>query len=563
MKKGKDNKVKIKAKEPSLLEKRLAEETDNISGRKRRMLKSVKIVNSILNNKTNEDDVDAVRANFEHKVFQGRHPKDLRMAKDVALDGRGKAALDSFLKMSGNRDYNIPLDIMRTFQQTFIGWDACAILAQNVWINRAITQPVEDGLAPGFYLTNSDLDENDALSETELRELAKRANRKYNLMVALKKAAIKTRMFGWAFVIPIFKKGREPDMTVPYNREAIAKGSFEGFQVIEPRWIRPRWGLSDSLNPTSMAFFEPQEYVLPSGGKIHASWLRKLIHVEVGDIMKMVYFGGGISIPQMIYERVYAAERVADEAPLIASTKRTIVADANLNNYLANPNEVEDRLAALSYLRDNFGVFVKENGTEVKQIDTSLAGFDEIINSQYYLIAAIAKIPVSKFLKTPIKGMNATGAAEQADYNQLLRVDQEEKYCPLIDWFMEMLTTSDGKYHSLSSSFYDLDIPTARTQSDINVALYNGVNQLVVSNVISREEARERIRTAPDSGFAWLSKELPPKLEVQVENQIKSQELRDSQGRFAPSGKGEIKAQKKNEKTEEKGVDKFKKDLDK
>ena len=46
---------------------------------------------------------------------------------------------------------------------------------------------------------------------------------------------------------------------------------------------------------------------------------------EVSDILKPSYLYGGLPLTQLILERVYGAERTANEAPMLALTKRLVV----------------------------------------------------------------------------------------------------------------------------------------------------------------------------------------------------------------------------------------------
>ena len=447
---------------------------------------------------------------------------------------------------------NIPLEYMGKFRNTYIGWDACAIIAQNVWVGRAIEQPVKDALSPSYNFVNSDLKSENTLEQSELKQLKIRVEKEFQLTKRLKENSIVKRKFGWSFVVPVFKNGQEPDMSVPFNPQAIKKGSFEGIRVVEPRWIMPHFSTVYNTDPLSKYFYEPIEYRTFNGKTIHHTWLRKFVHIDVGDILKPVYMYGGISIPQLIYERVYAAERVADEVPLLVLTKRTFIADAELANYMAQPEEVENRLQALVTLRDNFGIFVKDIGTEVSQIDTNLSNLEEVINSQYYLVAAIAEVPVSKFLKTPIKGMNATGKAEADDYNQSLIRFQNEDFKPVIDFVIELMGLSDRKEYKIEAEFNELSVPTAREQAEINDISVANIVQLIQLGVIDAEEARMKIRTDKRSGFSWLPKEIPPQAQKMLESMIKTNQQRDLFGRFRSKVNVESEEESEENESEEK-----------
>lgn len=486
--------------------------------------------------------------------------------KDVFSGKKNKSiyATDSCYNPKGVSIPNLPLTYMGKFRNTYIGWDACAIIAQNVWVGRAIEQPVKDALSPSYNFVNSDLKGDNMLEQCELKKLKQRVEREFQLTKKLKENSIVKRKFGWSFVVPVFKKGKEPDMSVPFNPQAIKKGSFEGIKVVEPRWIMPQFNNIATQDPTDKNFYDPIEYRTFGGKTIHHTWLRKFVHIDVGDILKPVYMFGGISIPQLIYERVYAAERVADEVPLLVLTKRTFIADAELANYMAQPEEVENRLQALVTLRDNFGIFVKDIGTEVSQIDTNLSNLEEVINSQYYLVAAIAEVPVSKFLKTPIKGMNATGKAEADDYNQSLIRFQNEDFKPVIDFVVELMGLSDGKEYTIEAEFNELSVPTAVEQAEINDIAIANIVQLVQLGIIDAEEGRTKIRTDKRSGFSWLPEEIPPQAQRMMEGMIQTNQQRDPFGRFRSKvnvEKGEEEPEEQSEKKEPKK--KIKKYLDK
>ena len=108
----------------------------------------------------------------------------------------------------------------------------------------------------------------------------------------------------------------------------------------------------------------------------------------------------------LIYEVVYGASRVSNEAPLLAQTKRLVVGDADLMNYVANQKEADMALSNLTYLRDNFGVYVKNPGDDLIQIDTTLSDFPELIMTKWQEVASAAEMPAVKLLKTQPKGFN-------------------------------------------------------------------------------------------------------------------------------------------------------------
>src|SRR5690606_15493881 len=121
-----------------------------------------------------------------------------------------------------------------------------------------------------------------------------------------------------------------------------------------------------------------------------------------------------VSIPQKIAERVYAAERTANEAPMLALTKRTDVIKADMVGGTANYPGLVQRIQEWVFNRDNYGVKILGLDEEMQQFDTSLTDFDQTIMTQYQLVAAASNVPAVKLLGTSPKGFNATGEHEEA-----------------------------------------------------------------------------------------------------------------------------------------------------
>ena len=61
------------------------------------------------------------------------------------------------------------------------------------------------------------------------------------------------------------------------------------------------------------------------------------------DTLKPSYNYGGIPLPQLIYERVYAAERTANEAPQLALSKRTSVLKVNALTFFSNLTQAKEQ----------------------------------------------------------------------------------------------------------------------------------------------------------------------------------------------------------------------------
>lgn len=397
--------------------------------------------------------------------------------------------------------------------QGFIGYNACAILKQNWMISNACTVPAEDAIQSGYTLCNKD--DSETISEEELENFKAVSYSKYHIDDICRRIEINKKVFGIGLAVPCMDD--DYDYENPFNIDGVKPNSYKGWTVVDPYWFAPELDEDAATNPASKNFYQPTWYRMPNGKRVHRSHCIVLMNSVIPDILKPTYFYGGIPLTQMIFQRVYAAEKVANEAPLLALTKRLLVVDANLENFVANQRDAEETLKTISWLRDNFGVAIKRPGDQIQQIDTGLTDFDSLIMTQYQLVASIAQMPATKLLKTTPKGFNATGEFELKDYIQTLQAIQENDMKPLIERHNLLLAKSRyNKKMEITVKFNPIDMPTEADKASINQATASTLSTLTQAGIISAEEAREHLKKDETAGFPTIDVESTPEDENQI-----------------------------------------------
>ena len=160
------------------------------------------------------------------------------------------------------------------------------------------------------------------------------------------------------------------------------------------------------------------------------------------------------------------------------------------------------------YDNDNWGIFAKNPGDQVQQIDTSLADFDALIMTQYQLVASIAGMPATKLLKTTPKGFNSTGEFEERDYKQSLIEIQENDYKPIINLHNTLYTKSRfGRVIPLQVEFNPIDTPSEREKAEIGniramIAASNIANGITTAN-----EERKVLKSYEGSEYSGIEDE--------------------------------------------------------
>lgn len=390
--------------------------------------------------------------------------------------------------------------------QSFIGFQMATILAQHWLIDKACSMPAKDAIRTGYDVL---CDSGEELPPEVLATIRK-VDKRMNINRTMYNFVRKGRIFG--IRVALFKvDSDDPDYyTKPFNPDGITKGSYRGIVQIDPYWILPELSVSSASDPTSMNYYEP-EFWNCNGKRYHKSHFIIFRTEEVADILKPSYVYGGVSIPQRIYERVYASERTANEAPQLAMTKRTTVLGVDLDKAIAAGQAFIDKIAHWSYFRDNYGIKVKGDGDTVEQFDTSLADLDAVIMTQYQIVAAAAGVPATKLLGTTPKGFNATGEYEEASYHEELESIQTHDLTPLLErhHLCVMRSIVEPKFPEmgrvdLEVRWRPLDTPTSKEVAEVNLLKAQAGVALTQSGAIDGTDERNRLIMDPDSGYTGL-----------------------------------------------------------
>jgi len=387
--------------------------------------------------------------------------------------------------------------------QTFIGHQLCAILSQHWLINKACSMPGRDAIRQGFDVVSIDGDDLDPAALKIMRRYDRAMRLNWNLEQFVRMG----RIFG--IRIALFKvDSTDPDYyEKPFNIDGVTPGSYRGIVQVDPYWTAPELDQNAAAQPDTVHFYEPTFWLI-NGKRHHRSHLIVFRNSDPPDLLKPAYLYGGIPVPQQIMERVYASERVANEAPQLAQTKRTNVWKTDMGQFLAKGDEAVEALNRWVYFRDNYGVKLGDmEGDEFEQFDTSLADLDSVIMTQYQLVAAGANVPATKLLGTTPKGFNATGEYEEASYHEELESIQSHDLTPFIERHHALVQKSyvlpkiGGEMIETTVAWRPLDSPTAKELADTNLVKAQTGAALIASGALSSEDERRRIALDPDGGY--------------------------------------------------------------
>ena len=472
-----------------------------------------------------------------------------QLGKNAALEANGMSMLPDPL----NR-FPINPRVLKHFQsRVWITYSGCAIIATHEFVNRACTIPAEDAIAHGYKVLCTSTahkhdQEHDEREENFLKDVKKAAD-KMGLNDACIRLNYKKKVFGVGVAIPRVEfredafsphnKNRPYSYADEYEPKAVKPNSFKGFAVVDPHWLTYKWDDESATDPTSPHFLEPT-WIEVGGKKIHRSWVIRVVNSEIPDILKPAYYYGGLSLTQMIYERVWCADKLANEAPLLAMTKRLLIADGNLEQMITDARHTNIFFKAINYFRDNFSIFIKKPSSNVTQLDTNLSELTALTMAQYQLVSAIAQIPVTKLMKNVPTGLQSTGDYEWDDYAQTLRAIQERDYTPLLRKHYELYCASyypERTDIKLDIEWNSIDVPKEKEQVQMASQLATTIGSLCSQGIIMVREGRNMLRSSSNPMFQYVEADVPDLLK-QIEEQKDPEKAMELQQKMAAMAGG-------------------------
>jgi phage-related protein (TIGR01555 family) len=421
------------------------------------------------------------------------------MIKGVATDGMPGFGLG----YTAGAQNTVPDSLLSWYSvQTFIGNQLSSILAQHWLIYKCCNMPARDAIRNGYEVTVNNGEE----IKPKILDAIRQADKRYRVKKNLEEFITMGRVFG--IRIMMFKVD-SPDKNYysnPFNPDGITPGSYKGMVQIDPYWITPELDMEAASNPMSEYFYEPTWWIV-NGKRIHRTHLVIFRNGFLADILQPTYLYGGVSVPQKIYERVYCAERTANEAPQLALTKRMIVQHVDLAQAVQNPQQFNQRAQVASQYLNNYATKFVGIDEEVEHFETSLADLDAVIITQYQLVAAIANVPSTKLLGTTPKGFNSTGEHEEASYHEELESLQSSDLAEVLERHHLLLVRSEIapkfkiKPFETSVRWETLDSVNAVEMATINKLKAEAGQVLLVSGAIDGIDERKRIINDPESGY--------------------------------------------------------------
>lgn len=376
--------------------------------------------------------------------------------------------------------------------------EICEIMARHWLIDKAIREPAESAIRQGYEIDSED---------GAVLGILERADKEHEVSQRLQELVTSARRVGGAvglFLTCPLLMDRSEYYEAPLNVEAVTY--YGGIRVISASDVTPEPLAEEVSDPAHPRYMRPTYYRI-GGVRYHHSHLITCTPYPVAYRLRAHYRFFGVPLPERIYSRVYNAERTADEAPLLALTKRLKTLGVDLRDLMESEGGIDllkSNVNALREFADNSGVFVYDtggSGSGMQQLDTSLADLDSVIMTQFQLVAAACEVPATKLLGTSPRGFDATGESEAENYRQHLEAIQTSFFEPLLHRHHEIVCALNSIPETPSITWAALDSPTAKEYAEIDSLNAGSLRGLVDSGIVSPNQARHILHNAKESVF--------------------------------------------------------------
>lgn len=346
--------------------------------------------------------------------------------------------------------------------------------------------------------------------ETKRNELED-AFKKYAVREACRQAIIHDGAFGRAQIYIVIKGQDSPlarKRPLKVDEGGIAVGSLIGFKNIEPIWTTPL--NYNSSDPTLPDFYRPDVWYI-MGVQTHADRLLTFISRPVPDILKPSYNFSGMSLSQLIEPYVQRWLKTVDSINRLLSRFSFTYLSTNLMSTLQQPDggvgSLNERARIFTAYCDMRGLgLIDKNEEEFGQLNTPLGGLSELQAQAQEHMAAPTHIPLVVLTGITPAGLNASSEGEIEVFNNYIAGEQQN----LLDGNLRIMSrivqlSLWGKVdEEITFEWVPLSAVTDVEAGVIRKDDAASDVSMVGAGIISPEEARERLRSDPDSGYTFI-----------------------------------------------------------
>ena len=334
---------------------------------------------------------------------------------------------------------------------------------------------------------NDDILSGEARQEkaNEIIEYLENRLKELNLRSLLYTACKKAFGFGGVGIYLAFKGNQDLSKEVIISRETKDNKLID-IRVVEP-WLFAPSEVNFS-NPLESDYMRPQKWYVTGAGMVHTSRLLTLQFFEVADLIKPLYNFMGISLCQLMLDKVKSADSIRQSlSDMFLRFRTAIIKTPALMS--ADKEELKQRIEIINMSENNFGKLILRDDEEYINSITSISGYDKIQAQAYETIAASARIPINKLFGQTPTGLNNSGAYDLQSFYDTIQGFQNTTIKPFIEKILNILLNEIDFKGLVSFEFESpmkLSALDESNQANLEADFYI---KLINAGVISQDEA--------------------------------------------------------------------------
>lgn len=207
--------------------------------------------------------------------------------------------------------------------------------------------------------------------------------------------------------------------------------------IVEPHLFAP--ANVNFANPLLKDYMKPSTWYVSGASQIvHSSRFFTLSFFDVSDIIKPLYNFMGISLCQLMYNKVKSADSIRQSlSDMFLRFRTAIIKTPALMS--ADPLELKQRIETINLSENNFGKLILRDDEEYINSITPISGYDKIQAQAYETIAASARIPINKLFGQTPTGLNNSGAYDLQSFYDTIQGFQNTTIKPFIDKIINII----------------------------------------------------------------------------------------------------------------------------
>lgn len=279
--------------------------------------------------------------------------------------------------------------------------------------------------------------------------------------------------------------GSLPNEPLKIKKEFATKYPLKSITIIEPYLFAPQQ--LNLTNPLLSNFMMPNKWYVSGVGEIDSSRLYTMIFFDIPYIIKPMYNCLGISLCQLMKDKVKSAESIRQSlTDLMLRFKTDIIKTPLL---VSNANLLKDRVDLINLSKNNLGTLVLNENEEYINSVTAITGLDKIQAQAFENVASSARLPAVKLLGLTPSGFNATGEFDLKNYYDVIRGYQNNTIKPFINQIIKYLLAELGYDDIAEFEFSILEKSNELENSQIKNYEIDAMIKLVNAGLISPQDA--------------------------------------------------------------------------